>query len=170
MNRIKQKARIKEPVRLRVKNLVNGNQSLYLDTYCKGKRKYDEFTRESHRRIWLHDAENGGVLVSPFISGAEKDIRAQADARNGRFIILTAEPFTDKYKPTGHNFELCASGRLLLVSAAKILGSKGDCLTRGQCLALNELAMSICMCRPCLLRRFIGVSSGLSDLFVNFAV
>lgn len=44
MNRIKQKARIKEPVRLRVKNLVNGNQSLYLDTYCKGKRKY-EFLR-----------------------------------------------------------------------------------------------------------------------------
>ena len=44
MNRIKQKAKIKEPVRLRVKYLANGNQSLYLDTYHRGKRIY-EFLR-----------------------------------------------------------------------------------------------------------------------------
>ncbi len=44
MNRIKQKAKIKEPVRLRAKSLANGNQSLYLDTYRKGRRVY-EFLR-----------------------------------------------------------------------------------------------------------------------------
>ncbi|MDE6631565.1 MAG: site-specific integrase [Muribaculaceae bacterium] len=44
MNRLKQKAKIKEPVRLRAKSLANGNQSLYLDTYRKGKRAY-EFLR-----------------------------------------------------------------------------------------------------------------------------
>lgn len=44
MSRIKQKAKIKEPVRLRSKTLANGNQSLYLDTYRKGKRVY-EFLR-----------------------------------------------------------------------------------------------------------------------------
>ena len=31
----------KEPVRLRVKNLVNGVQSLYLDCYVDGKRSYE---------------------------------------------------------------------------------------------------------------------------------
>lgn len=31
----------KEPVRLRTKALSNGNQSLYLDIYIKGKRKYE---------------------------------------------------------------------------------------------------------------------------------
>ena len=44
MNRLKQKAKIKEPVRLRAKKLVNGNRSLYLDTYIEGKRSY-EFLR-----------------------------------------------------------------------------------------------------------------------------
>ncbi len=41
MNRIKQKAKIKEPVRLRAKSLSNGNKSLYLDTYYRGKRVYE---------------------------------------------------------------------------------------------------------------------------------
>ncbi|MDE6548323.1 MAG: site-specific integrase [Muribaculaceae bacterium] len=44
MNRLKQKAKIKEPVRLRAKSLANGNQSLYLDIYHSGKRVY-EFLR-----------------------------------------------------------------------------------------------------------------------------
>ena len=33
--------KIKEPIRLRVKNLSNGNQSLYLDCYIDGKREYE---------------------------------------------------------------------------------------------------------------------------------
>lgn len=41
MKRIKQQSKIKEPVRLRVKSLSNGNKSLYLDTYQKGKRAYE---------------------------------------------------------------------------------------------------------------------------------
>lgn len=44
MTKIKQKEKFKEPVRIRLKPLANGNQSLYLDTYYKGKRKY-EFLR-----------------------------------------------------------------------------------------------------------------------------
>lgn len=44
MNRNNKKAKLKEPVRLRVKSLANGNKSLYLDTYYKGKRVY-EFLR-----------------------------------------------------------------------------------------------------------------------------
>lgn len=41
MNKQKQKVKIKEPVRLRSKSLANGNKSLYLDTYCKGRRVYE---------------------------------------------------------------------------------------------------------------------------------
>lgn len=41
MKRIKQKAKIKEPVKLRSKSLADGSQSLYLDTYSHGKRAYE---------------------------------------------------------------------------------------------------------------------------------
>ena len=34
-------SKIKEPIRLRTKNLSNGNQSLYLDCYIEGKREYE---------------------------------------------------------------------------------------------------------------------------------
>ena len=44
MEKTKKKSKLKEPVRLRTKNLANGNRSLYLDTYHEGKRSY-EFLR-----------------------------------------------------------------------------------------------------------------------------
>ncbi len=44
MKSIKQKEKIKEPVKIRMKNLSGGTKSLYLDTYQKGKRSY-EFLR-----------------------------------------------------------------------------------------------------------------------------
>ena len=34
-------SKVKEPIRLRVKKLSNGNQSLYLDFYFEGKREYE---------------------------------------------------------------------------------------------------------------------------------
>ena len=39
--RTKSISKVKEPIRLRVKKLANGNQSLYLDCYIDGKREYE---------------------------------------------------------------------------------------------------------------------------------
>lgn len=41
MPRIKKPSKVKEPVRLRMKELANGNKSLYLDIYRNGKRTYE---------------------------------------------------------------------------------------------------------------------------------
>lgn len=38
---INERASLKIPVKLRIKQLNNGNQSLYLDTYIRGKRSYE---------------------------------------------------------------------------------------------------------------------------------
>ena len=38
---IKKPSKVKEPVRLRMKELTNGNKSLYLDIYRNGKRSYE---------------------------------------------------------------------------------------------------------------------------------
>lgn len=82
-------------------------------------RAEDEATRWRHREEWLHSAANGGVLVSPFISGAEKDIRREAEELDGRLILITNPPFEERYKPTGRDFELCERGRMLIITIGR---------------------------------------------------
>ena len=41
MPRVKKPAKVKEPIHLRMKDLANGNKSLYLDIYRDGKRTYE---------------------------------------------------------------------------------------------------------------------------------
>lgn len=38
---MKEEIKIKEPIKIRVKHLANGNKSIYLDMYMNGKRKYE---------------------------------------------------------------------------------------------------------------------------------
>ncbi len=92
-----------------------------------------------NRDQWLYTAANGGVLVSPFISRAEKDIRREADENGGKFILVTNEPMEGRYKPSGRDFALCEAGRMLIVS----LGKEGE-LSRQMCLEMNALAAAIC--------------------------
>lgn len=47
--------------------------------------------RRRNREQWLYTASNGGVLVSPFISQAEKAIRVEAEKTVSRFIVITNE-------------------------------------------------------------------------------
>lgn len=92
-------------------------------------------TRLKNREQWLYTAANGGVLVSPFISPAEKEIRKEAEESEGHFILIISEPMGERYKPTGRDFELCEAGRLLIISA----NLPGE-LSRKNCLTMNELA------------------------------
>ena len=41
MAKTKKPVKAKEPVRLRFKELANGNQSIYLDIYHDGRRSYE---------------------------------------------------------------------------------------------------------------------------------
>lgn len=91
--------------------------------------------RQQDRERWLYTASNGGVLVSPFISPAEKAIRAEAEEAGGRLIVVTNSPMGERYKPAAHDFDLCEAGRLLIVSA----NLPAD-LSRRTCLAMNALA------------------------------
>lgn len=95
-------------------------------------------TKQKNREQWLYTAANGGVLVSPFISPAEKEIRKEAEETGGRFILIISEPMGERYKPAGREFELCEAGRLLIVSA----NLPGD-LSRQTCLTMNTLAQTI---------------------------
>lgn len=96
--------------------------------------------RERKRQEWLYNAANRGVLVSPFISPAEKAIRDEADDLDGRFILITSEKPGERYKPSGRNFALCEAGRLLLI----FYPTDESTLSRKTCRQMNALAAQIC--------------------------
>lgn len=91
---------------------------------------------------WLYAAANGGVLVSPFISPSEREIRSQAEDVEGRIILITHRAFTDRYKPSGHDFEQCSQGRLLII-APSVDNPRSRELSRATCLEMNALAATI---------------------------
>lgn len=93
---------------------------------------------EHNRDRWLHNAANGGVLVSPFISRPEKTIRAEAEALGSRIILIVNQPFHDRFKPAAHDFDLCTKGRLLIIAPNQPLP-----FSRTACLKMNALAAEI---------------------------
>lgn len=102
-------------------------------------RRDTEAERAANRERWLHTAANGGVLVSPFISPAEKAIRTEAEALGSKIILITDRPMPERYKPAARDFDLCTAGRLLIISAA----IEAAPLSRDSCLTMNTLAASI---------------------------
>lgn len=113
-------------------------------------RSDSDTTRAYNRDRWLYPAANGGILVSPFISSAEKAILSEAEALGGRIILIQDQPFpAERYKPTAHNFDLCTSGRLLIIApTANDAFSTASSLTRSTCLAMNNLAKVIAVQSP----------------------
>lgn len=104
-------------------------------------RSDDAATRDRHREQWLYTAANGGVLVSPFISPAERQIRAEAEALGGKTILLTNRPLAAREKPSGNDFSQCIKGNLLILAPSTL--SPDTTLSRATCLALNLLAQTI---------------------------
>lgn len=86
-------------------------------------------------------AENGGVIVSPFISPREKQIRKEVEELRGRIIVVHDRVFTEREKPARHDFNLCCNGQLLLIAPTTI--DRHEHPTRSQCIAMNNLASII---------------------------
>jgi len=86
----------------------------------------------------------GAVMVSPFISPGEKAIAAMVMEQGyGSLILMRPEGFPPMYKPSGAYFDLCAKGRLLVLTAFAYTGRK-QTLTRERCLQMNSWVRDIC--------------------------
>ena len=101
-------------------------------------RADDDDTFRANCDRWLYTVANGGVLVSPFISQREKSVRKEAELLGGRFIKITNQPFGEREKPTGQDFDLCAEGRMLIIAPSVEMP-----LDRLCCLKMNSLAETI---------------------------
>ena len=65
---------------------------------------------------WNETIRCGGVLVSPFINPAEIEFRDKAIINGSDLIIILDYRFTERAKPYKSLFDLCAEGRLLIIS------------------------------------------------------
>ena len=122
-----------------------GNLFLLTHPHKSAVRISRTFTTEdltARRQKWDEIIRSGGVLVSPFISQAEKEIRDKAIFSGASLIIITDNGFPERYKPTGQLFDLCKEGRLLLIGPAEYSTRHSE-LTRRQALEANSLAEEI---------------------------
>ena len=97
---------------------------------------------EKLRKRWHFNAKRGGVLVSPFISPKEKEVRDYALETRGNIILLEENGFTDRYKPSGPYMDACAEGRVLIIAPLSYHTEKPASL-RQRALQLNALAAEI---------------------------
>ena len=112
------------------------------DKYAvKLSRSHTLKQKEELKKLWVSEAIKGSILVSPFISKEEKEIRDLVESCNGKTILFQHQAFGTRYKPPGHLFELCETGRLLIISLG--LPPKTT-LSREICTNMNSLAEEIC--------------------------
>lgn len=105
-------------------------------------RKDSESERRANSGRWMHVVANGGVLVSPFISKAEKEIRQLAEAIAGKIILITNDSLGEREKPAAHDFERCAKGELLLLTPTQ--PTIASPLSREGCITMNAIAATLC--------------------------
>ena len=90
-------------------------------------------------------ARRGVVMVSPFISPQEKQVMQVLLKEQHPFVLLTDNGFRDYYKPADDLFDVCAAGRLLILSPWPYDEGKRH-ISRSECVALNAMAEEICKC------------------------
>lgn len=125
--------------------LIYGNFFLLKNPIFSNVRfssKYSPSELTSHCKEWEETIRSNGVLVSPFIHDKEKEYRDMAIQNGASLIQLTRDPIGDRFKPSGRYFDLCAEGRLLLISTYR--SGQDKRITRGEALAMNALAETIC--------------------------
>lgn len=108
----------------------------------KVSRKYTPEELIRRKRIWMRTVQNGGVLVSPFISPAEKKVENWACDADGRIILITDNGFGTNYTPKGMLHTLCSEGRLLIIAPTGHR-TASIALDRATCLQMNALAETV---------------------------
>lgn len=87
-------------------------------------------------------SRQGTVMVSPFISPKEKQVKEVLIKEQHPFIVLADNGFRDYCKPSGDIFDAVADGRVLVLSPWEHEAGKRH-ISRADCVALNKMAEEI---------------------------
>ena len=102
---------------------------------------------ETNVSQYLKEAQAGTVLVSPSISEGEKRVMRAALNAHLPLIFLSPISFTPFTKPGGEFIEACAHGDLLILAPWENRTTTQR-LSRQECLALNDMARTLCTLGP----------------------
>ena len=96
----------------------------------------------------LTEAAHGAVLVSACISPREREILTECADHGFPVIIIHDNGFPDRYHPSEQRLDLCAEGRLLIVSPwAYQYRGKNEQVTVLFCKAMNCVVQALCRTR-----------------------
>ena len=95
---------------------------------------------------YMEAARSGTVLISPAISPGEKRVMRQAFDLHLPTIVVLRNGFTPLSKPQGEQFDACAEGRLLMLSAWEHTNERIT-LTAYDCQQLNLMALELSQIR-----------------------
>ena len=96
---------------------------------------------------WEETIRCDGVLVSPFINPSEKEIRDKAIENGNGLIIIVNYRFSERAKPYKSLFDLCAEGRMLIISTEEFPSPPKDmCYSEAQ--KLNGIALAVAKLPP----------------------
>jgi REP element-mobilizing transposase RayT len=91
---------------------------------------------------YIDAAHNGAVLISPAISPGEKEVMRQAFNQHLPVVVIVRNGFTPLSKPKGEQFDACADGRLLILSAWEHSNERLP-LTASDCQQMNLMALEL---------------------------
>ena len=93
----------------------------------------------------LEEAAAGAVLVSPRIAKGEQEIVDKAVAMGSPVVLVADNGFPERYHPSAERIDLCAEGRLLLVTPWRNrYRPKGEAITVPECKTMNCIAQALC--------------------------
>ena len=97
------------------------------------------------KRRCMEEAAPGAVLVSARIAKGEQEIMDEAVNRGFPAIIIADNGFPDRYHPSAERLDLCAAGRLLLVTPWRYqYRSKDESIHVPRCKTMNCVAQALC--------------------------
>ena len=124
-----------------------GNRAILTDYRCLPVvcHRRDVWDYYKQKARCLEEAAKGAVLVSARIAKGEREIMDEA-VRSGYTVVLIADNgFTDRYHPSADRMDLCAEGRVLMITPWQYkYRAREEKISVPVCKTMNCLAQALC--------------------------
>lgn len=120
--------------------LITERRCLPVVCHRKDNNRFDEQMARC-----LDEAAAEAVLVSPRIAKGEQAIMDEAIRRGYPVVLVADNGFPDRYHPSAAQLDLCAAGRLMLVTPWRYqYRGRKETITVPECKAMNCLTQALC--------------------------